>query len=230
MRDCRIAPQGWSRHYATSLTVSGTAVFYSTTVHPNTWSNSALQTLKPLHCNLLTHYNCTEWAPPLADDVPVSDTPAKGHDDESARPLSLPPINLLASLRVRQNEDNGEVAACPSLQFKRRVRVTVRSSKFVVCGKDLCFPEINIPPFQTRWRSPAPNPQHALQQFNGSACAPRPPRPSTKGLPTLLLPLQCQVTKYIMQTWTLHENKRVIAEMVNVGLKGQGSEFRDFWQ
>ena len=39
---------------------------------------------------------------------------------------------------------------------------------------------------QTRWRSPSPKPQHALQPFNGSACAPRPPRPSTKGLPTLL--------------------------------------------
>jgi hypothetical protein len=39
---------------------------------------------------------------------------------------------------------------------------------------------------QTRWRSPAPKPQHALQPFNGSACAPRPLRPSTKGLPTWL--------------------------------------------
>ena len=31
------------------------------------------------------------------------------------RTLSLPLLNLLASLRVRQDEDNGEVAACPSL-------------------------------------------------------------------------------------------------------------------
>jgi hypothetical protein len=30
----------------------------------NTWNSSALQTLKQLHDKLLTHYNCTEWAPP----------------------------------------------------------------------------------------------------------------------------------------------------------------------
>ncbi len=78
------------------------------------WNSSALQTLKQLHGNLLTHYNCTEWAPPLADDPPATDTPAQGHDNDSARPLSLPPLNLLASLCVWQDEDNVEVAACPS--------------------------------------------------------------------------------------------------------------------
>ena len=83
---------------------------------PTTWISSALQTLKQLHGNLLTHYNCTEWAPPLADDAP-----AQGHDDDSARPLSLPPLNLLASLRVRQDGDNGEVAARPSLPPQRQV-------------------------------------------------------------------------------------------------------------
>ncbi len=36
-------------------------------------------------------------------------------------PLSLPPLNLLASLRVRQDEDNGEVAARPSLPPQRQV-------------------------------------------------------------------------------------------------------------
>ena len=35
------------------------------------------------------------------DDAPASDAPAQGHDDDSARPLSLPQLNLLASLRVQ---------------------------------------------------------------------------------------------------------------------------------
>ncbi len=39
----------------------------------------------------------------------------------SDRNLSLPPLNLLASLRVRQEEDNGEVAARPSLPPQRQV-------------------------------------------------------------------------------------------------------------
>ena len=69
----------------------------------------------------LTRYNCTEWAPPLADDAPAPGAPAQGQDDDSARPLSLPPLNLLASLRVWQDEDNGEVAACPSLPPQRQV-------------------------------------------------------------------------------------------------------------
>ncbi len=80
-----------------------------------------IQSLKQLHGNLLTHYNCTEWAPPLADDAPAPDVPAQGHDNNSTRPLSLPQLNLLASLRVRQDEDNGKVAACPSLPPQRQV-------------------------------------------------------------------------------------------------------------
>jgi hypothetical protein len=36
-------------------------------------------------------------------------------DDDSARPLSLPPLKLLASMRARQVEENGEAAARPSL-------------------------------------------------------------------------------------------------------------------
>jgi hypothetical protein len=127
----------------TTLPASGMAAFYSLTAHliswlgslphasewiagqnladPNTWNSSALQTLKQLYDNLLTHYNCTEWAPPLADDAPASGVSAQGHDDDSARHLSLPPLNLLASLRVRQDEDNGEVAARPSLPAQRQV-------------------------------------------------------------------------------------------------------------
>jgi hypothetical protein len=88
---------------------------------PNTWNRSVLQTLKQLHDNLLTHYNCTEWAPPLADDAPAPGAPAHGHADDSDRPLSLPPINLLASLRVRQDEDDGEVADRLSLPPQRQV-------------------------------------------------------------------------------------------------------------
>jgi hypothetical protein len=127
----------------TPLPASGMAAVYSATAHlvswlgslphasewvadqnladPNTWNSSALQTLKRLHDNLLTHYNCTEWAPPLADDAPAPGAPAQGHDDDSARPLSLPPLNLLASLRVQQDEDNGAVAARPSLPPQRQV-------------------------------------------------------------------------------------------------------------
>ena len=132
----------------TPLPASGMAAFYSATAHlvswlgslphasewvagqnladPTSWNSSVLQTLKQLHGNLLTHYNCTEWAPPLADDAPAPDAPApdapaQGHGDDSARPLSLPPLNLLAFLRVRQDEDNGEVAARPSLPPQRQV-------------------------------------------------------------------------------------------------------------
>jgi hypothetical protein len=142
LRDCRIAtPQGWSRHYtfasiehgsvlqrdcspgflAGSLPHASEWVAGQNLADPTTWNSSALQTLKQLHGNLLTHYNCTEWAPPLADDAPAPDAPAQGHDDESARPLSLPPLNLLASSRVRQDEDNGEVASRPSLHPQRQV-------------------------------------------------------------------------------------------------------------
>ena len=140
-RDCRIAtPQGWSRHYTFASIGHGNVLqrdylvsWLGSLLHasgwvagqnladPNTWNSSALQTLKQLHDNLLTHYNCTEWAPPLADDAPAPGAPAQGHDDDSARPLSLPPLDLLSSLCVRQDEDNGEVAAAPSLPPQRQV-------------------------------------------------------------------------------------------------------------
>jgi hypothetical protein len=130
----------------TPLPAPGMAAFYSATAHlvswlgslphasewvagqnladfadPNTWSSSALQTLKQLRDNLLTHYNCAQWAPPLADDAPAPDAPAQGRDDDSARPLLLPPLNCLASLRVRQDVDYGEAAARPSLPPQRQV-------------------------------------------------------------------------------------------------------------
>ena len=73
-----------------------------------TWSCSALTNLKQLHDKLPTHYNCTEWAPPPPAGpaaAPAPDAPAQGRDDDdSARPLSLHPLNLLASLRARQDE------------------------------------------------------------------------------------------------------------------------------
>ncbi len=76
-----------------------------------------------LHGNLLTHYNCTEWDPPLADDAPApDDPPAQGHDNNSGLPLSLPLLNLLASSRVRQDEDNGEVDVRPLLPPHHQVR------------------------------------------------------------------------------------------------------------
>jgi hypothetical protein len=91
---------------------------------PNTWNSSALQTLKQFHDKLLTHYNCTERVPP-----PVADAHAQGRDYDIARPLSLPPLNLLASLRVQQDEDNVDVAARPSLPPQRQVTKHIASSK-----------------------------------------------------------------------------------------------------
>ena len=142
LRDCRIAtPQGWSGHYAFASIGHDSVLqrdcspvflagFTPSCLRMGCWSESCrshhLEQFCPsnpqqLHGNLLTHYNCTEWAPPLADDAPAPDAPAQGHNNDSARPLSLPPFNLLASLRVRQDEDNGEVAARPSLPPQRQV-------------------------------------------------------------------------------------------------------------
>ena len=83
----------------TPLPASGMAAFYSATAHmvtwlsslphasewvadqnlaePNTWNSSALQTLKHLYDKLLTHYNCTEWSPPLVSDAHAPDDPAQ---------------------------------------------------------------------------------------------------------------------------------------------------------
>jgi hypothetical protein len=125
----------------TPLQASGMAAFYSATANlvawlqslphasewvarqnladPNTWTSSALHALKHLHEQLM-HYNCKEWAPPPTANVPAPGAPAPELDD-NARPLSLPPLNLIASLRVRQDEENGDVDARPSLPPQRRV-------------------------------------------------------------------------------------------------------------
>jgi hypothetical protein len=130
----------------TPLPASGMAAFYSATANmvswlgshphapqwvagqnladPTTWKCLSLTTLKQLHDHFLLHYNCTEWAPPPPAgpaDAPAPDAPAPGRDDDSARPLSLPPLNLLASLRARQVEENGDAAARPSLPAQRQV-------------------------------------------------------------------------------------------------------------
>ena len=47
--------------------------------------------------------------------------------DDNARPLSLPPLNLLASLRVRQDVENGDACARPSLPMQRRVTKQIMS-------------------------------------------------------------------------------------------------------
>jgi hypothetical protein len=58
----------------------------------------------------MQHYNCKEWAPPPNANAPAPGASAPELDD-NARPLSLPPLNLIASLRVRQDEENGDAAA-----------------------------------------------------------------------------------------------------------------------
>jgi hypothetical protein len=83
-----------------------------------------LQHSKQLHGNLLTLYNCSEWAPPPPAGpaaAPAPDAPAQGHDVDNAHPLSLPLLNLLASLRAWQDEENGENIVRPSLPPQRQV-------------------------------------------------------------------------------------------------------------
>ena len=73
---------------------------------------------------LLTLYNCSEWAPPPPAGpaaAPAPDAPAQRHDNDNAHPLSLPLLNLLASLRARQDEENGENTVRPSLPPQRQV-------------------------------------------------------------------------------------------------------------
>ena len=66
----------------------------------------------------MQHYNCKEWVPPPNANAPEPGAPEL---DENARPLSLPPLNLIASLRVRQDVENGDADAHPSLPLQRRV-------------------------------------------------------------------------------------------------------------
>jgi hypothetical protein len=121
-----------------SLPHSSQWVVSQTLDDPTTWLCSALTTVqfrpfrrptvsltfKQLHDNLLTIYNCSEWAPPppaVPAAAPAPDAPAQGHDTDNAHPLSLPPLNLFASLRARQDEENGENTDRPSLPPQRQV-------------------------------------------------------------------------------------------------------------
>ena len=47
-------------------------------------------------------------------DAHAPDATAQEHDDNDARPLSLPQLNLLASLHARQDVENDEAASRPS--------------------------------------------------------------------------------------------------------------------
>ena len=89
--------------------------------------SSALPTLRQLRDKLLAHYHWHEWAPPPVADAHAPDASAQERDDDNARPLSLPPLNLFASLRVRQDEENGNVAARPSLPQQRQVTKHITS-------------------------------------------------------------------------------------------------------
>ncbi len=97
----------------TPLQASGMAAFYSATANlvtwlqslphasewvagqnladPDSWTCSAFHTLKQLHEKLLQHCDCKEWAPPPRADAPAPGAHAPEHDDDNARPLSLPP-------------------------------------------------------------------------------------------------------------------------------------------
>jgi hypothetical protein len=53
------------------------------------------------------------------------DAPALGRDDDNARTLSLPPLNLLAPLRVRQDEVMAKLLL--ARHYLRNVRSLIRS-------------------------------------------------------------------------------------------------------
>jgi len=94
----------------------------------NTWTGLTLHSLKHLHDQLMHHYNCKEWAPPpnsIAVSAPGEPAPEL---DDNARPLSLPPLNLIASFRVWQDEENGNADVRPSLPPHRRVTKHIMSS------------------------------------------------------------------------------------------------------
>jgi hypothetical protein len=89
---------------------------------PTTWTCSALSTLKQLHDNLLTLYNCSEWAPPPPAGpaaAPAPDAPAQGHDADNAHPLSRLIFSLLCVL--------GRMRKMVKTLFVRRYLRNVRS-------------------------------------------------------------------------------------------------------
>ena len=87
----------------------------------NTWTSSSLSSLKLVHSTLLEEYGCIEWAPPAADAADAE----QQSDDDNARPLPIPPLNLLATMQARQDEEEGDAAARASLPLQRRVTAQV---------------------------------------------------------------------------------------------------------
>jgi len=92
----------------------------ASTPTPNFVRNSGgcfqVSTVQPLrihtltYCRYTSHITCGKRGPLWLMLMP--DAPAQGRDDDSPRLFPLPPLNLLASLRVRQDEDNGDVVCC----------------------------------------------------------------------------------------------------------------------
>ena len=74
-----------------------------------------------MHSTLLEEYGCIEWAPPAADAAEAE----QQSDDDNARPLPIPPLNLLASMQARQDEEEGDAAARASLPLQRRITAQV---------------------------------------------------------------------------------------------------------
>ena len=135
----------------TPLPASGIAAFYSATASlvswlgslpqshssqwaqnqdladPTTWTSSSLAALTTVHSQLLTDYGCTEWAPPAPDAAAAAAAQRRDGDDvdANARPLLIPPLNLLASLQARQAEDEGDDADRASIPPQRRITTAI---------------------------------------------------------------------------------------------------------
>ena len=91
-----------------------------------TWTSSSLTSLKTVHSQLLADYGCTEWAPPAADDAnDAAAAQQRVDDDANARPLPIPPLNLLASMQARQDADEGNAAARASLPPQRHITTRI---------------------------------------------------------------------------------------------------------
>ena len=91
-----------------------------------TWTSSSLTSLKTVHSQLLVDYGCTEWAPPAADDAnDAAAAQQRVDDDANARPLPIPPLNLLASMQARQDEEEGNAAARASLPPQRHITTRI---------------------------------------------------------------------------------------------------------
>ena len=135
----------------TPLPASGIAAFYSATASlvswlgslpqshssqwaqnqdladPTTWTSSSLAALTTVHSQLLTDYGCTEWAPtaPVAAAAAAAQRRDGDDVDANARPLLIPPLNLLASLQARQAEDEGNAADRASIPPQRRITTEI---------------------------------------------------------------------------------------------------------